>query len=372
MTTYIDIHVLQTVPPSNINRDDTGSPKTAVFGGVRRARVSSQAWKRAIRADFATRLDASQLGERTFTIVQSVAKRVAEMSDGVLTEQAVSLATKAIKAAGIKVDTKTIKGSAGETEERLQTGALLFASRPQIDALAALIVASPDTTPTKKEAQAALKGGVTVDVALFGRMIADDPYLNIDACAQVAHAVSVHGVDNEYDYYTAVDDNARQDNAGAGMIGTVEFNSSTLYRYATVNVTEFADVLGSDAVAKQGLEVFTRAFVTAMPTGKQNTFANRTMPEFALVVVRDDQPVNLVGAFEDPIEETGGRAKRATQALLKWAAGLDVAYGAHPVAVRALAVGGAREEAERAGVEIGTIDDLVSTVSSAVTTVPEV
>lgn len=365
MSTYIDLHVLQTVPPSNLNRDDTGSPKTAIYGGVRRARVSSQAWKRAVRDDFKKTLPADQLGERTLIVAERIATEVAELKPE-LADRALDLATKALQATGIKIKKEKAKLSGGDEVERSETGALLFASLPQIKAVANLIAANPEATPSKKDAQQALKAGVTIDVALFGRMIADAPELNIDACAQVAHAISVHAVDNEFDYFTAVDDNAPKENAGAEMIGTVEFNSSTLYRYATVNADELAAVLGSADAAAAAVVAFTRAFATSMPTGKQNTFANRTLPDLVLLTIRDDQPVNLVGAFEAPVASPDGRVKAATTALLARADQLQDAFGTTPVATAAVAIGDATVALGAAGIQTGTLQALLDLAHDSV------
>ena len=139
-----------------------------------------------------------------------------------------------------------------------------------------------------------------MDMVLFGRMVADDPSLNYDAAAQVAHSISTHAVQNEYDYFTAVDDCQAEDNAGAGHLGTVGVQLLTLYRYATVNVMELAGQLGA-AQAADTVRAFGEAFLFSMPTGKQNTFANRTLPDAVYVTLREDQPVNLCGAFEQPV-----------------------------------------------------------------------
>lgn len=369
MNTYIDIHILQTVPPSNINRDDTGSPKTATFGGVRRARVSSQAWKRATRKDFSSHLDESELGERTLFLAERIARQAADCSPE-LSGGALDLAMKVLKAANINVQQDKPKASDDDDKHHhARTGYLIFLSRAQISALADLVVAHPDGKFAKKEVQRAIAEAPSLDVCLFGRMIAEAPDLNIDACAQVAHALSVHSVENEFDYFTAVDDNADEDNAGAGMIGTVEFNSSTLYRYATVNAGQLAREIGSAEAAAQAVEAFVRSFVVSMPTGKQNTFANRTRPDFVMLAVRDDQPVNLVGAFEDPIESRAGRMARAVAALMTYGRELDEAYGTEPVSLRVLAAGGATagEAAEFLGeIERVNLDALVAAAAQAV------
>ena len=298
---YVDFHILQTVPPSCINRDDTGSPKTAVYGGVTRARVSSQAWKHAMRAAFAenARLD---VGKRTKKVADLVKEQILALDPE--QEKADKMAKEALKYVGIKSDDK--KG----------TDALIFISSAQAKALAELAVAG---STDKKEYQKALKAVPSMDMALFGRMVADDPSLNYDAAAQVAHSISTHAVQNEYDYFTAVDDCQAEDNAGAGHLGTVEYNSSTLYRYATVNVMELAGQLGA-AQAAETVRVFGEEFLFSMPTGKQNTFANRTLPDAVYVTLREDQPVNLCGAFEQAVPRSAqGYAAPSKAALAQYA-----------------------------------------------------
>ncbi|MDR1615601.1 MAG: type I-E CRISPR-associated protein Cas7/Cse4/CasC [Syntrophomonadaceae bacterium] len=297
---YVDLHVIQTVPPSCLNRDDTGSPKTAVYGGVRRARVSSQAWKHAMREMFKKYFDEQDLGVRTKKIVELVAKEIKILKPLVEDSEISELAEKIIN----KANVKTADGEAK---------ALFFMSIQQAKNLAELAVSDEFD---KKTAQDALNKGHGIDIALFGRMVADDPSLNADASAQVAHAISTHKVDNEFDYFTAADDRAPEDNAGAGMIGTVEYNSSTLYRYATVAVHELFGQLAndSDATAKAVVE-FVRAFVLSMPSGKMNTFANRTPPDAVYIVIRNDMPVNLAGAFETPVRSGSGYVGASLKAL---------------------------------------------------------
>jgi CRISPR system Cascade subunit CasC len=288
---FVDVHVLQTVPPSCINRDDTGSPKTAIYGGATRARVSSQSWKKAMRDMFKEIIPERDLGFRTKRIVGMVANEIRKLG-GVDDPEAA--AQQVLKTAGLKI--KTVEKG---------TDALFFMSIAQAEALAKLVKEDPETikdNPSKEakaKAHNALKQSPGIDVALFGRMVADDPALNTDACAQVAHSISTHKVSSEYDYFTAVDDLSPEDNAGAGHIGTVEFNSSTLYRYATVDVHNLHKHLKDDTA--EAMLGFVRAFVCSMPTGKQNTFANRTLPDAVLVTLRTDQPINLVGAFERPV-----------------------------------------------------------------------
>ena len=146
----------------------------------------------------------------------------------------------------------------------------------------------------------------------------------------MAHSISTHTVQNEFDYFTAVDDCAPEDNAGAGHLGTVEYNSATLYRYATVNVLELVRTLGTEQAA-QTVRAFGEAFIRSMPTGKQNSFANRTLPDAVYVTLRQDQPVNLCGAFEKPVRKSEeGYAEPSKAALKRYAQELYATFAEAP------------------------------------------
>lgn len=303
---YVDVHILQTVPPSCVNRDDTGSPKTAVYGGAVRARVSSQAWKHAVREMFRHEREAEWAGCRTKQVVEMVAKEIRKRTAD---SDAEKLAVKVLGLSGLKIKDN-------------ESGALFFMSQAQAAALAELAVAG---CTDKKKCQEALKQNPAIDMALFGRMVADDPSLNYDAAVQVAHAISTHAIHNEYDYFTAVDDCAPEDNAGAGHLGTVEFNSATLYRYATVHVNALIENLGVQDAAEQTVG-FLDAFIRSMPTGKQNTFANRTLPDDVYVTLRTDQPINLVGAFEKPVSSRDGYVEASEKRLVEYAKRIYTEY----------------------------------------------
>ena len=327
----IDIHILQTVPPSNLNRDDTGSPKTAIYGGVRRSRVSSQAWKRATRVAFESSLDRTDLGVRTRRIVEMLAEEITA-SASELADRAVELAEATFKEIGIKTQ-------APKKDAIPESGYLVFLSRHQIQALAKAAIEAAATDDVaqhlkKSDVKALADRQNSIDVALFGRMVADQTDLNVDAAVQVAHAISVHPVETEFDYFTAVDDYQGDDETGAAMIGTVEFNSSTLYRYAALDVDRLADNLGDPVATQRAVAAFLNAFVRSMPTGKQNTFANRTLPEAVVILVRDTQSINLVGAFEQPVHESerAGRIKQACDALCSEATEIQRAYSETPLA----------------------------------------
>ena len=333
MSTYVDIHIIQNLPPSCVNRDDSGSPKSAVYGGVRRLRVSSQSWKRATRLYFNDLLDAKDVGVRTKRVVEVLAERITEDAPE-LAGDAVTLAEGVFKAARIKLSPPR-----GKKDAPQESGYLLFLSTSQIARLAELAIASARDGETldAKTVKKIFKEAHAVDIALFGRMVADDTDLNVDAACQVAHAISTHAAENEYDFFTAVDDDksrSEEEDAGAGMMGTVEFSSATMYRYATVNLDMLVENLGDGDAALRALEVFIKGFCLSMPTGKQNTFANRTLPEAVVVSVRDDQPVSLVGAFEKPIRtnEADGYLTRSVGALAEHARAIEDNYGLRPLA----------------------------------------
>ena len=334
MSTYVDIHIIQNLPPSCVNRDDSGSPKSAIYGGVRRLRVSSQSWKRAARLYFDDLLDASDVGVRTKRVAGVLAAKIAEDAPE-LTESALSLAEGVFKTAKIKLSPPRGKKNAPQ-----ESGYLMFLSAGQIGRLAELAITSArggealDARTIKK----IFKEAHAVDIALFGRMVADDTDLNVDAACQVAHAISTHAAENEYDFFTAVDDeksrSEEEEDAGAGMMGTVEFSSATMYRYATVNLDMLVKNLGDGEAALRALEVFIKGFCLSMPTGKQNTFANRTVPETVVVSVREDQPVSLVGAFEKPIPQDADRGyiDRSVESLVRYSSTIEENYGLRPLA----------------------------------------
>ncbi|MGW4779984.1 type I-E CRISPR-associated protein Cas7/Cse4/CasC [Streptomyces filamentosus] len=327
---YVDVHVLQSVPPSNLNRDDSGTPKQATFGGAKRARVSSQAWKRATRTHYATGVAKSDQATRTKKIRELLTDRLRPI-EGLDEEKAGRLAAALVKPLGIKASQK--KGE--------ESAYLLFFGKTQLDGIVSLLGDRAvelagmshddlDAEIKKLPVQEELTKGHPAEVALFGRMVADLAALNVDASVQVAHALSTHKVQTEFDYYTAVDDENTSD-SGAGMIGTVEFNSATLYRYATLGVHQLHENLGNDAPSTaETAGKFVDSFVRSMPTGHQNTFAHRTLPHLVLITIRTDQPVNLVSAYEKPVASTHGIAEESAQRLAEELQSVTSTWGTAP------------------------------------------
>lgn len=360
---YLDIHVIQSVPPSNVNRDDTGAPKTALYGGVRRARVSSQAWKKAVRNSFKEILPPDQRGDRTLRVVELIMnsmKRHSEVPEAERQGRALAV----VKALGLKAEKRKAKDGA-EREPIEQTQYLVFYSRHQIDRLADL-AASTDK-PTAREAKTAADSDHGVEVALFGRMVADSKDLNVDSAIQVAHAISTHAVETESDYFTAVDDyKLDEDDAGAGMIGNIEFNSSTLYRFATVDLTELKHNLGDASLTSQAATAFVKGFVLSMPTGKQNTFANNTFPDAVAVQLREGRSASFVGAFEDAIANTGeGFVKASCDALARYAEDSEKAFLGTPVASFVTRIGDRTTAIAGMGAEL-PLDELLTRTHDAV------
>jgi CRISPR system Cascade subunit CasC len=318
----IEMHVLQNFAPANLNRDDTGSPKDAEFGGYRRARISSQCWKRASRRYFQEHdlISPANRAIRTKRLLEHVRSRLMKRGRD---ESAVNRAvTTALAAGGLKL-----------AEDNL-TQYLLFLGEGEIsrfteivdkhfDALARQVDAGPangegakkkSARKEKAEAKSAapeevqksvptlLDGGKAADLALFGRMLADLPDKNVDAACQVSHALSTNQIHSmEMDYYTAVDD-INNDNPGADMIGTVEFNSACFYRYANLDLDQLRTNLQNDeGLVRKTAEAFLEAFIHAIPTGKQNSFAAHNPPSLVFGLVRSGAPVSLANAFVNPV-----------------------------------------------------------------------
>lgn len=345
----VEVHILQPVPPANLNRDDTGSPKDTVFGGFRRARISSQAQKRAVRQYFRN-LQLLRPEERAVRTRLLIEQQLVPRFSNRPPEEVRRVAAAALRAIGLAAD-----------ETNYRTEYLLFLGTREIEALvkaleehwnelltASVRQAAEDEKnkkgkhkkgtagegvpePVRKALNAFLNGGRAVEVALFGRMLADRPEWGVEAACQVAHAISTHRVDREFDFYTAVDDLAPREEAGAGMMGDVEYYTATFYRYANVDLGRLAQNLQGDLdLAARGVEAFLRGFIFTLPSGKQNTFAAHSLPQFVGLIVRENgMPRNLAAAFEKPVRPTDGKSLTgvSVEVLTRYWAELDRVYG---------------------------------------------
>jgi CRISPR system Cascade subunit CasC len=341
----IDIHILQSVPPSSLNRNDTGSPKTAMYGGVRRARVSSQAWKRATRTFFNDNLDASNIAYRTrklprllFDRTHAVLDQEGFVFDASTEVMLIQLVNETVgNILGLKPD----KLDQLITQTKLEDlkYALFIPESAVSQAVDQIREAIKDAVPLDPAfLRKLMSSGHSLDVALFGRMVADTASLNVDAACQVAHAISTHQVSSEFDFYSTVDDLSGKDETGAAMMGNVEFNSATLYRFASISVSRLAENLGSFDAVPLGVRTFIDAFVKSLPSGRQTSFAAMTLPHLVFVSHRDDQPISLVGAFEKPITSKEsdsfrdiGYVQPSAQALARFVDACEKLYDAKRV-----------------------------------------
>lgn len=311
----IELHAIQTFAPSNLNRDDTGNPKDALFGGVRRARFSSQSAKRAIRVspEFKAGLGTIAIGIRSKIIKAEIVGRL--VGNGMDETQAWTLTDALIEKLFAKPDGK----------DKKKTNVLIFVSHDEFEWIAnQLAQPQVDIEKLSKEFEKATKGRSSApDIALFGRMLAEKPNLNIDAACQVAHALSTHEVTTaEFDYFTAVDDLLPKEETGAGMLGLVPFNSATYYRCVRIDWEQLLTNLGGDfATAQQTVQAFMQAFALVVPSGMQNTFVNKHVPDFLMAVVRpNNDGQSLMNAFEKPIRAKGGQgyAEPSVKALASY------------------------------------------------------
>ncbi|HLI52228.1 MAG TPA: type I-E CRISPR-associated protein Cas7/Cse4/CasC [Thermomicrobiaceae bacterium] len=330
----IEVHMLQNYAPSNLNRDDTGAPKDAIFGNALRARISSQAMKRAIRksAVFAEAFGGTGLlANRTRRLPAQLRRRLEQSGlDAAAVDTIVNRSQEIGRESGRQITAST---EAGDPE----TAQLIFLGEEEIDLLAERLAAlyqevgDAGFKKLKVEEITRRMGASvarSVDIAMFGRMTTSAAFENVDAAVQVAHAISTHRIDPEFDYYTAVDDISGE--AGAGFIGDTAFNSATYYKYASIHWEGLLGNLGGDSdVAAQAVAAFVEAWATTNPSGKQNSFAAHNLPDLVLVEVRErNLPVSYANAFVKPVWGTSGESlmDASVDALARYLKKLDEVY----------------------------------------------
>ncbi len=304
---FLQIHLLTAYGPANLNRDDLGQPKTAVLGNAQRLRISSQSLKRSWRTSevFQTALGDKHLGLRSKRIGERAEKIMVDA--GVEKKKAFEWSKLIAQAFGKLKDEDKKIGNQVET--------LVFASADELQAVdaLALTLAQSQTEPTSEQLKLLRKSNSSADLALFGRMLTaekgkaetnDRPQFNVEAAAQVAHAVTVHRATIEDDYFSAVDDLNPSEDTGAGHIGELGFGSGVFYLYACVDRNLLVENLGGDkALAAKTLRALVECMCTVAPTGKQNSFASRARASFGLAELSDDQPRQLIAAFLKPVAD---------------------------------------------------------------------
>jgi CRISPR system Cascade subunit CasC len=320
MSRFLQLHLLTFYPPSNLNRDDTGRPKTATVGGVPRLRISSQALKRAWRTSsvFAERLGEHR-GERTQRFGEEIERHLRER--GLASDRALAIARDIAQHFG---KLKPERDPAPARTEQLafispeeQAAALALADR-----IAAGEAVEPTVEILLRHADTA------ADIAMFGRMLADNPAYNREAAVQVAHAITTHRVTVEDDYYTAIDDlKTPEEDAGAGFVGELGFGSGIFYLYACIDTGLLTRNLGEHkALAADACAALAEAAATVSPKGKQPSFAARSRAHYVLAEYGSAQPRTLAGGFVRPVEG-GDLAKGSIERIEEWRGKLDRAYG---------------------------------------------
>lgn len=340
----IELHILQSFPVSCLNRDDMGAPKTATFGGVTRARISSQCLKRAVREQAKEMCPQLFAGERSKLIVEPIAE--AAKRSGAPDERAREAAKKFCD------ELATFDEKAFKSKGVLKVKTLMFlspAEREQIGIeLATILTESKDAKAFEKKIKSAAskiqdaKLKDAADIAIFGRMVATDHSLKVEGAAMFSHALSTHRADNDIDFYTAVDDRQsedptieEEDRAGSGMMGTLEFTSAAYYRYVALNLGQLGDSAHLGALSPEDrrtvVDTFLRATILAVPGARKNSMNAHTLPGYVLGLVKEGgQPLQLVNAFEKPVSSKNGLMEASVTALKHHHEQLKKTWGIRP------------------------------------------
>ncbi len=335
----IELHILQSFPVSCLNRDDVGAPKTAVFGGCTRARISSQCLKRAIRKLAQEQYPAARFGgSRSRLILEPL--RVAMEKHGMAAAKAsVYAAQVAELLAGL--DAKTVESDGTPKEGKIpRVGTLIFLSPSEVDALGAtvaeLVTKDPKAKLDVKKLTKACKAvplSDAADIAMFGRMVAKGPDLTLEGAGMFSHALSTHKTENDIDFFAAVDDEKlKGEDAGAGHTGPIEFSSACYYRYAGLNLGLLRDDEHLGALARPErqavVDAFLRATILAVPGARKNSMNANTAPSYVLGVVKaQGQPLQLINAFETPVRCKNGLVEPSVKEMREHHSAMKKTWG---------------------------------------------
>ncbi|MFB7967340.1 type I-E CRISPR-associated protein Cas7/Cse4/CasC [Streptomyces rubiginosohelvolus] len=341
---FVDIHVVQPVPYANLNRDDTNSVKTMLYGDALRTRISSQSWKRAIREHFQEALGDSALRTRR------IGERVAEVLRDRGWDEALAGRAGAHVAAGSSIKWEVAKGKDKQPiTNKVLTNALIYLPEDAVKELADIAEAHKDALTTdftgkgKTKPESALTGKIDKIllkrngvINLFGRMLAEVDRAGVDGAVQVAHAFTTHTTEVELDYFAAVDDvtATKGDETGSGHMGTAEFSTGTLYRFATVDLQELTKNLSDDNdiavdAARELATQFLLSFIESLPQAKKNSTAPHSLPHLVHVAVRSDRPLSFAAAFEEPVRSAqhGGFVARSVEGIDAYAKAANTLLG---------------------------------------------
>lgn len=323
MTTFLQFHLLKTYGPSNPNRDDQGRPKQALVGGAPRLRLSSQSIKRALRESAFFSLDlAGDTGKRTKRLYENL---VLHLTSKGCEEQKAHKAAEQVTGIFGKLET-TKKGESSKISTTLA-----FISPDEwalAEELAEKIAAGEKMPPEKDLKKLVLRrADGAIDIAMFGRMLADSSQFNREAAIQVAHAITTHQARSEEDWFSAVDDLSKDDDTGAGHLGETHFGSGVYYHYVCVDCNLLiANLNGDRDLAAKGVEALVKALTQSGPTGKQNSFAHRPLAHYVLAEAGEHVPRDLSGAFFAPVKAQPW-LEESVKALEKTRHAIDAAYG---------------------------------------------
>lgn len=349
----VELHILQNFAPSCLNRDDTNSPKECLFGGCRRARISSQCIKRSIRWNNVFReMLQDHLSDRSVKFPTQVYEELIKIGTNIDISKEICTGLESIAK---KATTKSVEEENEEDIENeedaqqstkkdnryeldiFKTPQMVFYTQNEVNECAIQIKQLIDKGVKTKDILKKNKKGKFInlpifpipksaDIALFGRMVTSSHFKDIDAACQVAHAISTHKVGVEFDFYTAVDDLQTEGETGAGMMGTIEFNSACYYRYANIDLGQLKTNLGDNELARKTVEAFIRAAKDAVPSGKQTSFSAQNPPDFVMAVVRDSGTWSLANAFAEPVKENRDLVTKSIEALVEYWNRLNKAY----------------------------------------------
>lgn len=358
----IDMHLLQTVPPNCMNRDDTGSPKTCIVGGTTRLRLSSQSLKRPAREIFNKQLSEKQIGYRTRNAVEMIVQTVMENDPSADRDLITKKTLAAFKLLGFnmkddkdtdeteekkKKDTADKEETAKSKKEKLKAAVML--SQNSVDKFAKAIqtldirldskgkldskvMSGPHKAEVINELRDILRRDISPDIALGGRMVANDVMMNVDAAVSVSHAITTHAVRTEFDVFTAMDDYPLEGEAGAAHLDVQEFGAGTFYRLVSIDVNQFIrnyPCPTEDAVKL--IELYLMSHILTLPHGKEHAFAHSSLPEVVYLTVRRDKCLTLSNAFERGIRKSSeGYMQASEKQMLEYAGQLYKQYNCDP------------------------------------------
>jgi CRISPR system Cascade subunit CasC len=323
MSNFIQLHMLTSYPPSNLNRDDLGRPKTAIMGGKTRLRVSSQSLKRVWRTSsiFAEAMN-GHVGTRTKTMGVEVYEAL--KSKGIAEKIAKEWARQIAEVFG-----KGKKANVAKPLDELEIEQLAHFSPEEKTAISALVekLAASKASPSADDLKLLRENNTAADIAMFGRMLASSPAFNTEAAVQVAHAITVHDVAVEDDYFTAVDDlNKGDEDMGAAHIGETEFGAGVFYLYICINRDLLRENLGDKALADKAVAALVEAAAKVSPNGKQNSFASRAYASYILAEIGEQQPRSLSVSFLKPVHGEDVLSK-AIEAIESKRENMEKVYG---------------------------------------------